>query len=53
MVIGAVMASLAAWENSGKSDGIPALYLSALRPWTIAPRSTGVSGVSTARSFHT
>lgn len=47
MVVGAVMASLAAWKDSGKSDGIPALYLGALRPRTITPRSTSVGGVLT------
>ena len=45
MVVRAVMASHAAWENGGKSDGIPALDLSALRARTIAPRSTRVGGV--------
>ena len=45
MVIGAVMSTHAAWENSGKSNGIPTLYLGALRPRTVTPRSTRVGGV--------
>lgn len=48
MIVCAVMAPLAAWENGGKSDGIPALYLSALCTRTVAPRSTRVGGVSTS-----
>ena len=47
MVVGAVMSTLAAWKYSGKSNGVPALDLSALRPRTVTPRSTRVGGVAT------
>ena len=47
MIISSVMSSLAAWKNCGKSDGVPALNFSALRPRTITPRSTRVGGVAT------
>lgn len=45
MIVRSVMSTLASWKNSGKSNGIPALDLGALRPRTIAPRSTRVGGV--------
>ena len=48
MIVGAVMTSHAAWKDSGKSHGIPTLNFSALRPRTIAPRSTSIGGVSTS-----
>ena len=54
MVVGAVMSTLASWKDSGKSNGIPALDLGALRPRTVTPRSTRVGGVlTTAQRLHT
>ena len=47
MVVRPIVSSHAAWENGGKSDGIPALDLGALRPRTVTPRSTRVGGVAT------
>lgn len=48
MVVRSVMATLAAWDNGGKSNGIPALDLGALCARTVAPRSTSIGGISTS-----